>query len=120
MVATLEFDTERMAELAPQGYSLATDVADQLVRNGVPFRDAHEITGALVRFCEERALQLDEPSDADYAGIDPRLTPDVRSVLTVAGSIASRSGVGGTAPERVAEQLAALTAAVRELTQNSG
>ena len=120
MVATLEFDTERMAELAPLGYSLATDVADQLVRNGVPFRDAHEITGALVRFCEERGLQLDEPSDADYAAIDSRLTPDVRSVLTVAGSIASRSGVGGTAPERVAEQLAALTAAVRELTQNPG
>jgi argininosuccinate lyase len=115
MIATLEFDTERMAELAPQGFSLATDVADQLVRNGVPFRDAHEIAGALVRFCEEHGLQLDEPSDDDYAAIDPRLTPDVRDVLTVAGSIASRSGPGGTAPARVAEQLAALTAAVREL-----
>ena len=69
-----------------------------------------------MRFCEERGLELDEPSDEDYAAIDPRLTPDVREVLTVAGSIASRSGVGGTAPERVAEQLAALTAAVRDLT----
>jgi argininosuccinate lyase len=116
MIATLEFHPERMAKLAPQGFSLATDVADQLVRNGVPFRDAHEITGALVRFCEERGLELDEPSDADYAAIDPRLTPDVREVLTVAASIASRNGVGGTAPERVAEQLAALTAAVRDLT----
>jgi argininosuccinate lyase len=81
----------------------------------VPFREAHEIAGALVRFCEERGLQLDEPTDADYAAIDARLTPDVRAVLTVDGSIASRSGVGGTAPERVAEQLAALTAAVRPL-----
>jgi len=116
MVETLTFDTERMRALAPEGFSLATDVADHLVRQGVPFREAHEIAGALVRFCEERGLELDEPSDADYASIDPRLTPDVRGVLTVDGSIASRSGVGGTAPERVAEQLAALTAAVRTLT----
>ncbi|MEO5534257.1 MAG: argininosuccinate lyase [Pseudolysinimonas sp.] len=116
MVETLTFDTDRMAELAPQGFSLATDVADHLVRQGVPFREAHEIAGALVRFCEERDLDLDQPSDADYAAIDARLTPDVRSVLTVTGSIASRSGVGGTAPARVAEQLAALTAAVRSLT----
>ena len=115
MVATLDFDTERMAELAPQGFSLATDVADHLVREGVPFREAHEITGALVRFCEERGIELDEPSDADYAAIDARLTPAVRGVLTVAGSIASRSGVGGTAPERVAEQLAQLTETVRRL-----
>ena len=119
MVATLEFDVDRMAELAPQGFSLATDVADHLVRSGVPFRDAHEITGALVKFCELNGLELDEPTDADYAAIDERLTPAVRDVLTVAGSIASRSGVGGTAPERVAEQLAALTAAVRELTQEN-
>jgi argininosuccinate lyase len=115
MVETLTFDTERMRALAPEGFSLATDVADHLVRAGVPFREAHEIAGALVRFCEERGLQLDEPTDADYGAIDPRLTPDVRAVLTVDGSIASRSGVGGTAPERVAEQLAALTAAVRPL-----
>jgi argininosuccinate lyase len=119
MVATLEFDTARMAELAPQGFSLATDVAYHLVRNGVPFRDAHEIAGALVRFCEQHDLDLDQPTDADYAAIDPRLTADVRAVLTVSGSIASRNGVGGTAPERVAEQLAALTAAVRQLTEET-
>ncbi|MES1169096.1 MAG: lyase family protein, partial [Leifsonia sp.] len=119
MVATLRFHTDRMAELAPQGFSLATDVAEWLVKRRVPFRDAHEIAGALVRFCEERGLQLDEPTDEDYAAIDPRLTPDVREVLTVAGSIASRSGVGGTAPQRVAEQLVALTAAVRDLTDET-
>jgi argininosuccinate lyase len=115
MVETLVFDTDRMRELAPQGFSLATDVADHLVRKGVPFREAHEIAGALVRLCEERGIELHEPSDEDYASIDPRLGPDVREVLTVEGSIASRSGVGGTAPVRVAEQLAALTAAVRAL-----
>jgi argininosuccinate lyase len=119
MVETLTFDEPRMRELAAAGFSLATDVADHLVRQGVPFRDAHEIAGALVRFCEERGLDLHEPTDADYAAIDPRLSGDVRAVLTVDGSIASRSGVGGTAPERVAEQLTALTAAVRGLTSRS-
>ena len=113
MIATLTFDEVRMAELAPQGYSLATDVADWLVRQNVPFREAHEITGRLVQFCEANGLELDEPTDADYERVDPRLTGKVRSVLTVAGSIASRSGTGGTAPARVAEQLVALTAAVR-------
>jgi len=115
MVATLKFNTDRMAELAPQGFSLATDVADWLVRRHVPFREAHEISGALVRFCEVNGLELDEPTDADYAAISPHLTGDVRQALTVAGSLASRSGMGGTAPDRVVEQLAALTARAAEL-----
>lgn len=112
MVETVTFDVDRMAELAPQGFALATDVAEWLVRQNVPFREAHEITGALVQFCETNGLQLDEPTDADYAAISPHLTGDVRSVLTVAGSVASRTGRGGTAPIRVAEQLTALTVAV--------
>ncbi|ACQ80616.1 argininosuccinate lyase [Beutenbergia cavernae DSM 12333] len=108
MVATLRFDTDRMAELAPQGFSLATDVAEWLVRNGVPFRDAHEIAGACVRACEEHTppIELWDLTDAELAGISDHLTPDVRSVLSVEGSIASRAGRGGTAPVRVVEQLA--------------
>jgi argininosuccinate lyase len=119
MVATLVFDTDRMARLAPEGFSLATDVADWLVRQGVPFREAHEISGALVRFCEEHELGLDGPSDEQYAAISPALTPAVREVLTIEGSVASRSGAGGTAPARVAEQRAELTARVRALTTRS-
>ena len=119
MVATLEFDTERMLDLAPQGFSLATDVAEWLVKQGVVFRDAHEISGELVAFCEERGLELHEPSDAELAAISKHLKPEVRSVLTVEGSVASRAGVGGTAPERVAEQLATLEAAVVELTASA-
>ncbi|MCU1583132.1 MAG: argH [Microbacteriaceae bacterium] len=115
MVATLRFNTARMAELAPQGFSLATDVAEWLVTKRVPFRDAHEISGALVSFCEQRGIELDEPSDAELATISPHLTPEVRKVLTVAGSIGSRTGAGGTAPERVAEQLVELTSRVRGL-----
>lgn len=105
MVATLTFDTARMAELAPQGFSLATDVAEWLVRSGVPFREAHELAGACVRACEGRGIELWDLSDDDLAAISPHLTPDVRSVLTVEGSLASRDAVGGTAPARVAEQL---------------
>jgi len=105
MVATLGFDTERLAALAPQGFSLATDVAEWLVRQGVPFRSAHEVAGACVRACEQRGIELSDLSDADLATVSPRLTPGVREVLTVQGSLASRSAYGGTAPVRVAEQL---------------
>ncbi|AMM20576.1 argininosuccinate lyase [Frondihabitans sp. PAMC 28766] len=115
MVATLEFDVDRMAALAPQGFSLATDVAEWLVKQGVPFRDAHEISGSLVQFCEQNDLDLDEPTDDQYLSVSPHLTPGVRAVLTIEGAVASRDGVGGTAPVRVAEQLAALTARVRDL-----
>ncbi len=117
MVATLTFNTERMAQLAPQGFSLATDVAEWLVKRGVPFRDAHEISGELVALCEAHDLELHEASDAQYASISEHLTPEVREVLTVRGSVESRAGVGGTAPEAVARQLADLTNAVTELTR---
>ena len=116
MVATLRFDTERMAQLAPQGFSLATDVAEWLVTRRVPFREAHEISGALVQLCEAHGVELHEPSDEQLVSISPYLTPDVREVLTVAGSIASRDGAGGTAPIRVAEQLATLAARVRAVS----
>jgi argininosuccinate lyase len=118
MIATLEFDVERMAELAPQGFSLATDVAEWLVRQGVSFRDAHEISGELVRFCEQEGLDLDEPTDEQYAAVSAHLTPAIRAVLTVEGSVASRRGAGGTAPERVAEQMAALTEQVARLVRD--
>ena len=107
MVRTLTFDTERMAELAPQGFSLATDVAEWLVRSGVPFRVAHEVAGECVRVCEQRGIELWDLSDADLAAVSEHLTPEVREVLTVAGSVASRDGAGGTAPARVADQLEA-------------
>ena len=109
MVATMTFDTERMAHLAPQGFSLATDVAEWLVKQGVPFRDAHEISGELVRYCEDRDLELHEPSDEELQSVSVHLTPSVRDVLTVEGSVNARTGMGGTARVRVDEQLARLT-----------
>ena len=115
MVATLTFDTGRLAELAPQGFSLATDVAEWLVRVGVPFRVAHSLAGACVRECEERGIELWDLTDDELAGISGYLTPAVRDVLTVEGSIASRSAYGGTAPARVAEQLGRARARAAEL-----
>ncbi|MRJ77213.1 argininosuccinate lyase [Aeromicrobium sp. SMF47] len=108
MVATLTFNTERMQELAPQGFALATDIAEWLVREGVPFRDAHELSGACVQLCEQRGIELWDLSDEDFAAISPALTPGVREVLTVEGSLASRDSRGGTALVRVTEQLAEL------------
>ena len=120
MVATLRFDTDRMAALAPQGFSLATDVAEWLVKRGVPFRDAHEISGALVKFCEDRDLELHEPSDAELLAVSSHLAPEVREVLSAAGSVASRTGAGGTAPERVAEQRAELIARTQSVAHALG
>ena len=120
MVATMRFHTDRMAALAPQGFSLATDVAEWLVKRGVPFRDAHEISGHLVRVCEENGLELHEVSDAQLAGVSEHLTPEVREVLSVEGSVASRTGVGGTAPVRVAEQRAELVQRVQDTAHALG
>lgn len=106
MIATLTFETERMAELAPAGFSLATDVAEWLVKEHVPFRDAHEITGELVGYCEQRGLTLEQLSDEQLAEVSPRLTPAVKAVLSVPGSIAARDGRGGTSPASVQRQLA--------------
>jgi argininosuccinate lyase len=104
MIATVTFDIARMALLAPAGFSLATDVAEWLVREGAPFREAHEVAGACVRECERRGIELTDLSDDELATISPRLRPEVRAVLDVAGSLASRDSRGGTAPVRVAEQ----------------
>ena len=105
MVATMKFNTERLESLAPQGFSLATDIAEWLVRDGVPFRIAHEVAGACVRACEQRDIELWDLDDEDLLAISPHLTSGVREVLTVGGSLASRSAKGGTAPARVSEQI---------------
>ena len=108
LVRTLTFDADRLSALAPQGHALATDVAEWLVRDGVAFSVAHELAGACVQACEAKGCQLDELSDADLLAISPSLTPGVREVLSVEGSIASRDARGGTARPRVEEQLAQL------------
>jgi argininosuccinate lyase len=105
LVGTLTFDVQRMAALAPAGYTLATDIAEWLVRQGVPFRSAHEAAGAAVRTAEQRGVGLAELTDDELAAISPELTAQVRDVLTIEGSVSSRDARGGTAPTQVAHQL---------------
>lgn len=108
LVGTLTFDTDRMAALAPLGYTLATDIAEWMVRQGIPFRVAHEAAGAAVKAAEARGVGLEELAADELAGIHPGLTAEVRDVLTIAGSVDSRDARGGTSPARVAEQLVTL------------
>ncbi|MCK6160549.1 argininosuccinate lyase [Corynebacterium simulans] len=104
LVSTLEFHEDRMRELAPRGFTLATDLAEWMVRQGVPFREAHEASGACVQIAEARGVDLVDLSDEELVGVDKRLLPAVRDVLTIDGAVASRSTKGGTAGMRVAEQ----------------
>ncbi|WJY67985.1 argininosuccinate lyase [Corynebacterium auris] len=104
LVSTLVFHEERMRQLAPAGYTLATDLAEWMVRQGVPFREAHEASGACVRLAESRGVDLVDLTDEELAGVDKRLLPEVREVLTVEGAVASRATRGGTAKVRVEEQ----------------
>lgn len=115
LVGTLTFHEERMAELAPAGYTLATDIAEWLVRQGVPFRIAHEAAGAAVKVAEGRGVGLDELTDDEFASINVALTPAVREVLTVEGSVNARNARGGTAPAQVAKQLGAVRKSMEEL-----
>lgn len=115
LVGTLTFDTDRMAELAPQGYTLATDIAEWMVRQGIPFRVAHEAAGAAVKAAEARGVGLEELADDELAGIHPGLTAQVREVLTIAGSVDSRDARGGTAPIQVARQLSVVRDVADEL-----
>lgn len=120
LVATLRFDVDRMAELAPLGYTLATDVAEWLVRKGVPFRVAHEAAGAAVRAAEARGVGLEDLGDDELVAIHPELTPQVREVLTIDGSVNSRDARGGTAPVQVAKQLDVVRATADRLRLRLG
>ena len=115
MVATMTFNTQRLEELSSAGFSLATDVAEWLVKQRIPFREAHEITGKLVAFAESKGIDLNEVTDIEFAAISKHLTPEVREVLSVSGSIKSRTGAGGTAVPRVLDQISAL----RKLVPNT-
>ena len=104
LVSTLSFHEDRMRELAPAGFTLATDLAEWMVRQGVPFREAHEASGACVRIAESRGVDLVDLTDEELQSVDKRLLPEVREVLTVDGAVASRDTRGGTARPRVEEQ----------------
>jgi argininosuccinate lyase len=113
MLPQLSFQLEMMKKVAGENFSLATDVADYLVKKGLPFRDAHSIVGALVRECESRSCELTELPFEVYAAASPLFAPDILE-LDVESALAARDIPGGTAPRQVraaAEQLRAALAA---------
>lgn len=114
MVETLEFDVEKLRLEAPKGFTLATEVADWLVGEGVPFAQAHEITGAVVRYCEERGHDLAGLTEEDLPKIDENLNAGVLKAITLEGALASRTGYGSTNPIRVREQIERFNAAIEE------
>jgi argininosuccinate lyase len=107
MIRDMEAVPSAMKAACAQGFLTATDLADWLVRRlGMPFRQAHHVTGRIVRLAEERGCDLaDLPLEA-MQGVEPAITEDVHSVLSVEASVASRRSFGGTAPDRVAEAVA--------------
>jgi argininosuccinate lyase len=112
MVESAEFRTDRMRALAESGFATATDLADWLVREGgIPFREAHHITGRAVAAAEAKGVRLDQLELAELQAIDGRIDARVIDVLTVDASVASRTSFGGTAPARVRAAIAAARAA---------
>jgi argininosuccinate lyase len=105
MIATTDFDREKMALAAPTGFSLATEIADYLVRKNIPFASAHEAAGKCVALCESSGRQLHQLTDDEFAEVHPSLDGGVREVLTVSGALSSRITSGGTAPVLVTEQI---------------
>ena len=107
MIETLTFRTDRMRAAAEAGFSTATDLADRLVRvAGVPFREAHHITGAVVKLAEGKSCALSDLSLAELQAIDPRIDEGVQAALSVDASVAARASEGGTAPTRVRQAIA--------------
>ena len=108
MVADMTPNKDRLAEAAGAAYSTATDLADWLVRElGMPFRDAHHVTGTIVALAEEQGNTLDALDIADMQSVEARITDDVYSVLSPLASASSRTSYGGTAPSEVIKQVAA-------------
>ncbi|MCI5049859.1 MAG: argininosuccinate lyase [Rickettsiales bacterium] len=104
MIAAFRADHDRMREMAQAGFSTATDIADWLVRAlGMPFRDAHHVTGRIVKLAEEKGCRLDELSLEQMQSVEPKISADIYDVLSVHASAASRKSFGGTSPERVKE-----------------
>ncbi len=107
MVGNVTFKPERMRAVAASGFSTATDLADWLVRDhGMPFREAHHVTGAAVKLCEAKSCELHDLSADDLATLDARLAGCILPDLSVEGSVNSRTSAGGTAPICVAEAIA--------------
>jgi len=112
MVATLTFDQEAMLKATEKGYLNATELADYLTRKGLPFRQAHEVTGRMVRHSMEKGKRLDELELGEMANFSDRIEEDVYEALSMRSCIARRESYGGTSPKAVQAQLSNLKSAM--------
>ncbi|HLS42096.1 MAG TPA: argininosuccinate lyase [Paenalcaligenes sp.] len=104
MVAGITVNADAMRDAALQGFATATDLADYLVKKGLPFRDAHETVAMAVRRCEEKGCDLSDLGLAELQAFHPSIEENIYGVLTLEGSVSARKHIGGTAPERVREE----------------
>ena len=109
MVASTKFDVEKMRAAAPLGFSLATEIADFLVRKGIPFPEAHEAAGKCVQISEKSGVTLEQLSDSDFKSAHPELDASVRSVISLDSAIDARSSINGTSPNSVLDQIKSAT-----------
>jgi len=114
-MSNLSCNRERMRSAAVQGFSTATDLADYLVRKGLPFRDAHEVVGQAVALGVREGRDLAQLTLDELRGFSPLIDDDVYAVLTLEGSVSARDHLGGTAPSQVRAAIARARAALTEL-----
>ena len=114
LVVTTTFHRDRMLAGATVGHSLATEIAEELVRREVPFRQAHDIAGQCVQVAEREGVDVKDLTDAQLQGISPTLMAGMRQVLSAQSAVAARHSYGGTSPQRVREQLAQLRKDITE------
>ncbi|MDP3260224.1 MAG: argininosuccinate lyase, partial [Thermodesulfovibrionales bacterium] len=103
-----KFMSERMREAAGRAYSTATDIAEYLVKKGVPFRQAHEITGKIVRYCIKNKKQLEEISVTEFRNFSNIISKDICSRLSAEDSVNAKNSRGGTSPSEVRKQIKSL------------
>jgi argininosuccinate lyase len=120
LIQTMAVNEQALAARAADGFSLATDIAEWLVKNGVAFRDAHDITGRLVQLCEQEGSELHQLTEEQIHAVSPVLSHAMISQLSVEQSINARDSAGGTAPKRVHEQHADLVAVLADWNKRLG
>jgi argininosuccinate lyase len=117
MIQTLSFNTEKLSSNAALGHSLATEIADFLVKKNIPFNQAHEISGKCVKLAESKNMEVHQLSESDLSSVAKELTSDVLEVLTVKASLLARSSYSGTSPVNVKTQIGRMNEKISVLSK---
>ncbi len=117
MVESLDFDTDRLTKAASTGHSLATEIADWLVKNGTTFKEAHDISGECVKLAESKGIEVHELNQQDLSSIDSRITSQIQNVLTLKNAIESRTSYAGTSPSSVKAQIKRISGKIADMNK---